>query len=103
MYAIVNYKGRQYKVSEGSELLLDKVGPRDKELELADVVLVNQDGKIKVGNPFVKGAKVICEILGEEKGKKVRVLKYKAKSRYRKLRGFRPQYTRVRVQKIQTS
>lgn len=103
MYAVVNYNGRQYKVSEGDELLLDKVGTSDKKIELSDVAMIVEGEKTAVGTPTVKGATVTLEVLGLEKGEKVTVQKYKAKSRYRKKIGFRPQYTRVRVQKIQTS
>lgn len=100
MYAVVNYKGRQYKVSEGDELLLDKVDTQGKKLELSDVAMIVEGEKVVVGRPTVGGAKVTLEVLGQEKGEKVQVVKYKAKSRYRRKTGFRPQYTRVRVEKI---
>lgn len=100
MYAIVNHNGKQYKVQEGEEMLLDLVLGADKIIEVPDVSLVAEGDKITLGTPFISGAKVVFEVLGDEKGDKVRVVKYKAKSRYRKVRGFRPQYTRVKVQKI---
>ncbi|MDO8599814.1 MAG: 50S ribosomal protein L21 [bacterium] len=99
MYAVINYHGRQYKVSEGEELLLDKL-VSEKIVEAVDVNLIVDGEKVLVGTPNITGAKVALEVLGDEKGKKVTTVKYKAKSRYRKKMGFRPQYTRVKVQKI---
>ena len=96
-YAVLRIKGHQYKVSEGQEILVDKIG--DAKVE-ADILLVSKDGKIKVGKPFVKDAKVTIKVLGEEKGEKIDVYKYKSKSRYRRHTGFRSQLTRLLVQKI---
>jgi len=96
-YAIVRIKGHQYKVSEGQEILVDKVGEAKVE---ADILLVCKEGKVKVGKPIVKDAKVTIKVLGEEKGEKIDVYKYKSKSRYRRHTGFRSQLTRLLVQKI---
>jgi large subunit ribosomal protein L21 len=97
-YAVIKIKGTQYKVSEGDEILVGKLGSKRPE---AEVLLTVDDGKVSVGKPFVKGTKVKLKMLkDEEKGKKVTVLKYKAKSRYRKKRGFRPVYTRLLVEQI---
>ena len=96
-YAVVRIKGHQYKVSEGQEVLVDRITNGKVE---ADVLLVCKDGKVKVGKPTVKDAKITFKILGEEKGEKLDIYKYKAKSRYRRHLGFRPQYTRLLVQKI---
>ena len=96
-YAIVRIKGTQYKVEEKSEILVDKLG--DTKLE-PEVLLVRDEGKVKVGNPLVKGAKVELEKLADEKGEKIHVFKYKAKSRYRKKIGSRPSYSRPQVVSI---
>lgn len=96
-YAVLRIKGHQYKVSEGQEILVDRIG--DSKLEF-DVLLISKDGKVKVGKPTVKDAKVAIKVLGEEKGEKIDVLKYKSKSRYRKHIGFRSQLTRLLIQKI---
>ncbi len=96
-YAVVAIKGKQYKVSEGDELLIDK---HEGELE-TKVLLLAKNGKVTVGKPVVKGAKVVLKVLkDDEKGKKITVVKYKAKSRYRRKYGFRPRYTRLLVEKI---
>lgn len=96
-YAIIKLAGHQYKVVEGEEILVDRLIDLKS---IPEVLLVVEAGKVKVGKPKVTGAKVTIKIIGEEKGKKIDVYKYKAKSRYRKHTGFRPQYTRVLVQKI---
>jgi large subunit ribosomal protein L21 len=100
-YAIVSKNSKQYKVVEGEEILLDRVDSTDKKTVEFDQVLLVVNGKtVKVGTPEVKGAKIVAEVVGEEKGEKVNVLKYKAKSRYRRQSGHRPVYTRVKVTSI---
>ncbi|OGM80638.1 50S ribosomal protein L21 [Candidatus Woesebacteria bacterium RIFOXYB1_FULL_40_26] len=96
-YAVVRITGHQYKVSEGDEVLVDRLAEQKVEPE---VLLVVDGDKVSVGKPKVSGAKVTVKVLGEEKGEKIDVLKYKAKSRYRKHIGFRPQYTRLLVEKV---
>ena len=76
---------------------MDRVG--DAKLQ-ADVLLVSKDGKVRVGKPVVKDAKVVIKVLGEEKGEKIDVYKYKSKSRYRRHTGFRSQLTKLLIQKI---
>ena len=96
-YAVIKFSGHQYKVSEGEEILVDKLVDKKAEPE---ILLVVEDNKVKVGKPKVAGAKVTIKILGEEKGTKIDVYKYKAKSRYRKHIGFRPSYARIKIEKI---
>lgn len=96
-HAVLRIKGHQYKVSEGQEILVDRIG--EGKLE-ADILLVSKEGKVQVGKPVVKDAKVTIKVLGEEKGEKIDVYKYKSKSRYRRHIGFRSQLTRLLVQKI---
>ena len=97
-YAVIKLQGQQFKVSEGDEILVGKLGDAKPEPE----VLLVSDGKaVKVGKPTVKGAKVALKVLEkEEKGKKLHVMTYKAKSRYRRKKGFRPVYTKLQVGKI---
>lgn len=96
-YAVIKLAGRQYKVSEGEEILVDRL--TDTKVE-PEVLLIVEDSKVKIGKPKVAGAKVKVKVVGEEKGEKILVTKYKAKSRYRRRMGFRPQYTRLLIQKI---
>lgn len=97
-YAVIRLLGRQHKVVEGKEYLVDKMN----DLKLSPEVLMIVDGEtVKVGKPLVKGAEVKLKVVTElEKGEKIEVYHFKAKSRYRKHTGFRPQYTRVLVEKI---
>lgn len=97
-YAIVKIKGQQYKVSEGDEILVDKLGTDKPDVK---VFLIVDEKGVKIGKPEVKGAKVKMKILeAEEKGKKLYVQTFKAKSRYRRKIGFRPIYSRLLVEKI---
>jgi len=96
-YAVVKIQGTQYKITEGEELLVDSL----KEKKLTSEVLLNvNEDEVQVGKPVLDKVKVDFEILGEEKGKKLYVSKYKAKSRYRRKLGFRSQLTRLKVKKI---
>ena len=98
-YAVIKTKGQQFKVSVGDEILVGKLSEKEKpELE---VLLVSDGEKVKVGKPIVKGALVKVKIVErEEKGKKLHVETFKAKSRYRKKKGFRPVHTRLLIEKI---
>lgn len=97
-YAVISLQGKQYKVSEGDEILVDKMNDLKAE---PTVLLFSDSGKVKVGKPTLKEVKVKLKVLSEmEKGKKIEVYKFKAKSRYRKHIGFRPQYTKLQVVKI---
>jgi len=100
-YAIVKIGGTQYKVAEGEEIVVDKLSQEEKKKrEFDDVLLVVNEKKVAIGTPQVKGAKVKVTVLEDFQGKKIRVATYKAKSRYRKVKGFRPQLTKVRIERI---
>lgn len=97
-YAVIRINGTQHKVSEGEEILVDRLGDRKPE---ADVLLVVDGEKVKVGKPKIEKVKVKLKVIAEEeKGKKLTIQKFKAKSRYRRKYGFRPKYTRLLVEKI---
>mgnify|MGYP001585339891 FL=1 len=93
MQALVKIGTSQYLVQPGQELLVDRP-------QVDAVLLVCDEDKVHVGQPTVEGATVTLKDLGEIKGDKVRTAKFKAKSRYRKVRGFRPTYHRVKVVKV---
>lgn len=103
-YAVVDIAGKQYKVEEGQELVVDKISVQlsagSAQIAFDNVMLVVDGDKTRVGSPTVKGAKVEALVLGQERGDKVRVVKFKAKSRYRKVRGFRSSKSRVKIVKI---
>ena len=96
-YAVIRLKGNQFLVNEKEEILVGFLGDKKPSTE---VLLVVDDKKVQIGKPVLKTAKVSLKVLGSEKGEKLYVKKYKAKSRYRKKIGFRPKYTRLLVQTI---
>jgi len=103
MYAVVDLQGHQYIVSEGAELIVDNVDKAQGEKLLVDKVLALFDEKgteVKVGTPYVSGAQVELEVGTTQKGEKVRILKFKRKTRYARLKGFRPLQTVLTVKKI---
>lgn len=100
-FAVIKISGAQLKVYEGSEYEVNKLeGNKGDILEIKDVLLVSDKENTKIGNPLVDGAKVTLEITSQKKDDKVRVFKYKSKSRYRKTSGHRALITRVSVKSI---
>ena len=101
IYAIVETGGKQYKVSPGQVLDVERLDVSEGDIvELDKVLLIADDDKVTVGTPTVEGAKVIATSQGEGKGKKIIVFKYKPKVRYQKKTGHRQFYTRLAIDKI---
>jgi large subunit ribosomal protein L21 len=97
-YAIVQTGGKQYRVQPGDTVRVESLsGDEGDTVELDDVLLVSRDGDVTVGSPTVPGARVTTEVVGQGKGKKVIVFKYKAKTRYRRKNGHRQHYTELKV------
>lgn len=104
MYAIIEACGRQYKVEEKEVVFFEKLDTEEgKKVSFDKVILVSNDGKVQVGNPYVKGVKVEGKVISHGRGKKVLVYKYKAKKNERKTRGHRQDYTKVEITSIKTS
>lgn len=102
MYAIIKTGGKQYRVSEGDVLSVEKLPVAEGEEVVFDQVLtVVSDSDIKIGKPVVEGAKVTAKVVEHGKGKKILIFKYKAKSNYRKRQGHRQPYTKVEISKIE--
>ncbi len=103
-YAIFKHGGKQYKVVEGDIVLLDKMDKMDKEpkalVELVEVLAVSKEGKLSCGKPFVNGAKIEAEVINEGRGKKVITFKKRRRKDSKTKRGFRRDFTRVRITKI---
>ena len=101
MYAVVQAQGRQFKVSEGDELVVDRMDAEvGATIDFGQVLLIGGDAT-KIGAPFVDGAKVVAEVTGHQRGPKIDVYKYKRRQRYRKSIGFRAGQTTVRIQSIE--
>ena len=97
MKAIFETGGKQYYVSEGDVVYVEKLEAEEgKELEFDKVLMVEG----KAGTPFVKGAKVVCNVDKHGKKKKIVVFKYNPKKKYRKTQGHRQPYTKLTVTKI---
>ena len=104
MYAIIEACGKQYKVSEGEEVFVEKLEANEGEKVVFDKVLLISDGeKVKVGTPTLKSAKVEATVVEHGKAKKVVVFKYKAKKNERKKQGHRQPYTKVEITSIKTA
>lgn len=100
-YAVIRTGGKQYRVAEGDKIEVDKLEIEKGESFTFDEVLLLVDGeKVKVGQPLVKGVKVKAKVVDQIKGKKIRVATFKAKSRYRRVKGFRSRLTKVKIGKI---
>ncbi len=101
MYAIVKTGGKQYRAEANEILIVEKLeGEPGAKIELGEVVMVNSDGTVKVGSPFVKGAIVKAEIVSQGKGPKIHGFNYKAKKNIRKRWGHRQPETHLRVLEV---
>ena len=102
MYAIIATGGKQYRVAEGDVLFVEKLaGEIDEQVVFSDVLTVVEDGSVKIGTPYLAGAKVTAKVLKQGKDKKILVYKYKSKANYRRRQGHRQPYTKVSIEKIE--
>ena len=102
MYAIVETGGKQFKVSEGATVFVEKLPVAVGETVTLDkVFLVNQEGTVKVGAPYVEGASVVAKVLEHGRAKKIVVFKYKSKKNYHKKQGHRQPFTKLVIESIQ--
>lgn len=101
MYAIIETGGKQYKVQEGDVIYIEKLNVEaDAKISFDKVLAVGSDDGIKVGDPYVKGAKVAATAIKNGKGKKVVVFTYKPKKNEKRKKGHRQPYTKVEIGKI---
>jgi large subunit ribosomal protein L21 len=101
MYAIIETGGKQYKVSEGDTIFVEKLDVEDGAAYTFDKVLLVADGEnVKIGAPVVEGASVSAAVVKTGKAKKIYVFKMKRKKNYRKKKGHRQPYTKLTIEKI---
>ena len=100
MYALFEYKGKQYKAEKGSEIMVDKVNTDDDKIVIEKVLLLSNEGNIKVGTPYVNGCQIIAKKGNDIRDKKVLVYKEKSKKNYHKLKGHRQPYTSIIIEDI---
>lgn len=100
MYAIIATGGKQYRVSEGDVIYIEKIDAQVDSTVSFDVLLMGNDGDVKIGTPVVEGVKVEGKVIGQIRGEKIVVYKYKSKKNYRRKQGHRQPYTKVEITKI---
>lgn len=101
MYAVIEYKGKQYKAEKGATIQVDKIdAEKGAKIEIESVLLVSNDGNAAVGAPYVKGAKVTATVEDSIRDKKVLVFKYKSKKDYHRFIGHRQEYTNIKIDDI---
>ncbi len=102
MYAVLVTGGKQYRVSEGDVIYVEKLTAEvDSTIELDNILVVNKEnGETVFGKPLVDGAKVTAKVVAQGKGKKIVVFKYKRKKDYRKKQGHRQPYTKLQIEAI---
>ena len=101
-YAIIKTGGKQYRVKEGDVLDVELLPVAEGSVtEFDEVLAVAEEGSVTFGSPYISGAKVVAEVQSHYKDKKILVFKYKSKTRYRRKKGHRQNYTRVLIQDIQ--
>ena len=102
MFAVIKTGGKQYLVSPGDKIKIEKINKEEgEEVVFDNVLLLEKQRKLEIGTPKVKGAKVIGKVLKQEKGKKIIVFKYKPKKRYKVKKGHRQPFTEVEITKIE--
>ena len=101
MYALVEYKGKQYKAEKDALIAVDKIDLEEgKTLDIDTVLLLNDGKKVSVGAPYVKGATVTATVEKQGKARKIIVFKYKPKKGEKTKKGHRQAYTKVQIEKI---
>lgn len=100
-FAIIATGGKQYKVAAGDKVKVEKLGAgAGAEFKFGEVLLRSEGGKVQVGAPFISGAAVVAKVEGDGRSKKKIVFKYHSKTRYRKKKGHRQEYSEVTIAKI---
>ncbi len=102
MIAVIKTGGKQYLVSPGDKIKIEKIDKKEGgKVTFNEVLLVEKNGKKQIGTPFVKGAKVVAKILEHGKGEKVIVFHYKPKTRQKSKKGHRQPFTKIEIEKIE--
>ena len=101
MYAVVKTGGKQYKVTEGEYLKVEKLeGAEGDSIEIDQVLMIADGAKLKIGTPMLDGGKVTCKILSHGRGKKVHIMKFHRRKHHQKCTGHRQYFTEIEVTKI---
>jgi len=100
MYAVIQTGGKQYRVSPGDVIYIEKLALAEGEEVAFDVLMVSRDGDVLVGTPLVEGVQATGKVLAHGRGKKIVVYKFKAKKNYRRKQGHRQPFTKVEITAI---
>ena len=101
MYAVIKTGGKQHKVAEGEILKVEKLKASEGEpIDITDVLLIEKDGEVTLGSPFIEGAKVTAKILRHGKADKLTIIKMKRRKDYRKKQGHRQNYSEIQIEQI---
>ncbi len=103
MLAIIRIGGKQYLVSPGQKIKIEKINKKEgSKISFPEVLLLEKDKKIELGNPLIKGARVTGKILSHGKNEKIIIFKYKPKKRHKVKKGHRQSFIEVEIEKIET-
>ena len=101
MFAVIRTGGKQYLVSRGDKIKIEKLDvPEGEEIIFKEILLLEKGKALKIGDPLVKGAKVTAKLLKQDRAKKIIILKYKAKKRYQVKKGHRQPFSEIEILKI---
>jgi large subunit ribosomal protein L21 len=101
MYAVVKTGGKEYRISQGDLIRVEKMeGKAGDQVTMKDILMVSHEGQVQVGNPLLANAVITGEIVQQVKGKKVLIYKMKRRKNYRRTKGHRQTYTYIRVKDI---
>jgi large subunit ribosomal protein L21 len=104
MYAVVKTGGKEYRISKGDIIRVEKMeGKAGDQVTLKDILMVSQEGQVQVGAPYLTNAMITGEVVQEVKGKKVLTYKMKKRKNYRRFKGHRQTYTYLKVNDIALS
>ena len=100
MFAVIETGGKQYRVSPGTKIKVEKLASEGEDFVFDKVLLVSDGKELKIGKPYLEGSKVEAKVLGQGRARKIIVFRYHSKTRYRKKKGHRQPFTEVEVTKI---
>lgn len=102
MYAVIQTGGKQYKVTEGEVLRVEKLaGQAGDKVTIDQVLMIKDDNGVRIGSPIVQDARVTAEVMEQGRGKKIVVYKYKRRKNYRRKQGHRQAFTKIKIEKIE--
>ena len=102
MYAVIQTGGKQYKVTEGEVLRVEKLaGQAGDKVTIDQVLMIKDDNGVRIGSPIVQDARVTAEVMEQGRGKQIVVYKYKRRKNYRRKQGHRQAFTKIKIEKIE--